>query len=465
MNQYGDTTCWRGKIPAGRAVRRVRAGFSTDLACLVLSACSFGVMTPVVAHGQALPAATASPISTGFELPTVGGSFSYSVSAYESFTSGFYSPSGFGSSTGLSGDVALVTSSKSDPFSMVLATGRSWSTSGQPSPFYLSIGASQVVNLHKWNAVLSDSVGYYPATPSLGLSGIPGTGDLGVPPVQVGSNAGQGLLTSYSTRLSNTASLGIGRQLTARSSVNVSGSYGILRFLGDASGTGLESDSYSGGAGYSYTLNGRSSLSGNYSYSKSKYNGGLPGYHSQTVDGGYSRRLSRRLSVDVFAGPQWTTIEPGTVQFFPGLSPFAGTSVNLFASAALSYKTRDVSYSLNYNRGTNNGFGALPGGRTDTVGFSASKTFDRVWNGAVNAGYSHTSSFSQYQPFSGKTFIASVQVSRALGRNFSTYGSYSLEKQSSTGSTVGVFNLFSGSFQVASFGLTYSPRPMRIGAH
>ena len=461
MIRYRAITCRHGRSPAARRVFGGFEGFAARLACLACVLCGF---SQGHARAQALPAATANPISTGFELPRVGGSFSYSVSGYESFSSGFYSPSGFQSSTGVSGNIALITASKADPFSMVLSTGRSWSNSGEPSPFYLNFGASQVINLHRWNAMLSDSVGYFPATPSVGLSGIPGTGDLSIPPVQSGVDTGQGILTSYATRLSNNASAGIGRQLTAKSSANFSGTYSMFRFVGNSSNSGLDSDSYSAGASYSYALNARSNLSGNYSYSIFKYSSGLSGYKGQTVDVGYSRQISRRLSMDVFLGPQWTMLD-AQVSPVLGAAPYTGTTVNLFVSTDLTYSTKTTSYSAGYSRGTNGGYGALPGGRSDSLRFTASKTFDRVWNAGFTSAYTHTSSLANYQSFAGSTFVVGGQLSRALGRNFSTYGSYTLEKQTSTGSTAGVFNLFSGSFQVVSVGVTYSPRPRRIGAH
>src|SRR5258708_16613729 len=75
------------------------------------------------AFGQALPAAEASPISTGFALPMVAGTFQYAITASESLSWGFYSNSGVSTGTSLSGDAAYISSSLRAPFSMVVAGG------------------------------------------------------------------------------------------------------------------------------------------------------------------------------------------------------------------------------------------------------------------------------------------------------------------------------------------------------
>src|SRR5665213_1982800 len=126
----------------------------------------------LAANGQALPAAEASPISTGFGIPRVAGTLQWAVTGSETLSWGYYANSGAAAATNLSGDMAYLSNSKQDPFSMVFAAGRSWSTSGEPSYTFLSLGLSQVINVGRWNFVLSDSVSYLPGTPIFGLSGV-----------------------------------------------------------------------------------------------------------------------------------------------------------------------------------------------------------------------------------------------------------------------------------------------------
>lgn len=418
---------------------------------------------PALLHAQALPAASADPISTGFQLPTAAGSLQYSVSGIESLTSGYSGGSGWQTASGVSGNLAMITSSKAYPFSMIISGGKFFSTSDQPSTTYANLAVSQVINTHRWSAILTDTVAYLPSTPSVGLSGIPGTGDVGIAPVQTGLDQGQGLLTPYSTRVSNAVSANVSRRLTARLSASAGGNYMTLRFVGNSAGTGINSDAYSGNAGLSYTLDARSTLSGNYSYSTYTYTGSLSGFKSQTASVGYTHQLSRRLGMDVFVGPQWSTVSSDGTVLIPGLTNASGTATNLYFSGDLNYTTRTTNYSLSYSRGTNNGYGVVPGGRSDTLRFTASRTFDRVWSLSANAAYARTSSLQGTQTYSPNTFVAAGQASRALGRSTSLFASYTLEKQTNTGLGVGLFNVFSGSFQVASFGLTYSPKALHFG--
>jgi hypothetical protein len=420
---------------------------------ILITACFLVLPFSRPASGQALPAAEASPVSTGFELPRTAGTMQYSIGANETISSGYYSSSGVYSSTGLNGNLALISASKSDPFSMVFSGGRSWSTSGQPSNFYLNLALSQVIDTPKWNFILSDSVSYLPETASGGLSGIPGTGDLGVPPVQVGDEFGQGVLTGYSTRVANISALSVQRRLTGATSLQLSGSYSILRFVGNSANNGIDNDSVSGVIGLNHRLDARTNIGGSYAYSQFNY-GNQPGFNSQTASMNYSRQLTRRLLFSAAAGPQWSNT---------GTGPNPSINVNLFANVSLSYSTNFANFSLAYSRGNNSGSGVIQGANSDNASASASRTFDRVWNGAVNVAYTHTSSLQTSAPsFSSQTAITGVQLSRGIARSFSVYASYTLEHQSTSGAAAGV-NAYTGTFQTASFGLTYAPNSIHFG--
>ena len=405
--------------------------------------------------GQALPAAEAAPISTGFALPRTAGTLNYAVSASESLTFGYYGNQGEYSATNLSGDVAYISNSKLHPFSMVLSGGRSWSSSGQPSYGFSSLGLSQVLNLKRWSVVVSDSVAYLPGTPTAGLSGVPGVGDLGINPVQVGADTGQGVLTAYSSRIANTATGSIQRQLTGRTSVNASGSYAILRFLG--SGGGLDGGSVTGGVGISHQLSAATLFSVNYSYSTFTYpNNSLgtnsPRVTSQSASLQFARRLTRRLSMSVSAGPQWSSIGSGNSE-----------AVSVSASASLSYTGQFTHGAISYSRGTNSGSGVIGGALSQSGSVSGGRTFARVWNCAANASYTQSSTlpFAGVAPDSFETVIAGVQVSRAIMRSLSAYASYNFQHQSSP--STNAVDVFSGLEQVVGFGVTYSPSSIHLG--
>jgi hypothetical protein len=430
------------------AVPKAVAGFSVFLVHLMFCG---GVL-----FGQALPAAEAAPISTGFALPSVAGSLQYAVSASETLSWGYYGNQGAAAATNVSGDLGFISNSRSDPFSIVFTGGHSWSeTSYQPSYSFAGLALSQVITAGRWNYVISDSVSYLPGTPTTGLSGVAGVGDLGLNPVQVGLDTGQGVLTNYSTRVTNTAAASVQRALTSKTSLNASGDYAIMDFLGGTgdNGLGLNNDSKTGAGGISHQFDGRNTLGGNYVYSSYDFGSVAPGFSSQTASASYSHQFTRKLGMAVSAGPQWTTVD------------VAGntTGLSLFASASASFAEQFSHATITYARGTNDGFGVLGGALSDSVSFTAGRVFNRVWNCTFTTSYARNTSLpaQDIAPYSLDTVVAGAQVSRALVRTLSAYASYTFERQSNS-SGVGL-DVFNGLSQVVGFGLTYSPRPVHFG--
>jgi hypothetical protein len=413
--------------------------------------------------GQALPAAEASPISTGFSLPTTLGTLQYAISASQSLTWGYYGNQGVAASTNVTGDIAYLSVSKRDPFSMVFSGGRSFSESGQLSANFLNLGLSQVLNVGRWNMVLADGVSYLPGTPTTGLSGVPGVGDLGVNPVQIGPDTPQGALTVFSNRVDNTATVSIQRQLTGKTTANVSGSYILARFInnnGSTSNNGLDSDMVVGGGGFNHQLNVRTGFGGNYSYSRYSFLGsgsGLgpatPNFTSQTVSAQFSHQFTRKWSMTAAAGPEWISIQSaGRTQ-----------QLSVYADVSTGYTGHFVHAAASFVRDTNSGFGVSGGALSDGVSASAGRIFAVVWDVSGTAAYTRTSTLpgAGIAPFSLNTAVAGVQVSRAIMRNLSGYASFTVEKQANGGFSA--LDIFSGLAKVAGFGLTYSPTSKRIG--
>ena len=408
------------------------------------------------ALAQAIPAAEASPISTGFALPLTAGTLQYAVSASESLVWGYYGGSNAAASTNLNGDVAYISSSTRNPFSMVLAAGYSFATSNQPSYSFANLGLSQVMNVGRWNMVLSDNVSYLPGTPTTGLSGIPGVGDLGINPIQVGVNTGQGVLSLYSNRVSNTASGSIQRHLTGKTSVNGSGYYSLIHFLDNtASALGLDNTSVGGGGGIGHEFSQRTSMGGNYTYASFDFGTLFPGFSSQTVSLSYTRRYNRKLTLSGAAGPQWTTVQ------IPG----SKASLSLFVDASATYAGHYSNSALSYVRSTNSGYGVVGGTLSDSITLSTSRIFARVWNGALMSAFSRSASLpgQNLNQFTFDTYVAGGQLSRALARSLSVYGSFTFQDQSSSSNVGSTLNAFNGRSEILGFGITYSPMSKHFG--
>lgn len=408
------------------------------------------------AYGQALPAdtGTAPPPGIGFSLPNIGGSFSYAVSVGELISSGFFNDSGVGATTNFSGDLAYVSKSERHPFSAVYSGGLLLENSGQPTTYYQSLSFSQVLSTPRWNVVASDSISYLPESPVVGLSGIPGVGDLGVDPISVSPIApGIGILTTYGPRISNTVGLSVSRNLTAKLSAQASGNYSIQRFIGDNASQGIDTSSAGGTAGLNYRLTGRDSLAGAYSYSRFSYPGLTGNFNTQSGTINYSRQWTPRLSTNVGAGPQVSSGDGGTL---------SGSYLSVTAAAGATYISQLTTYSLNYTRGTNNGSGVLPGSFSDNLTLSAHRQFGRDWQISGDIGYSRSTSLPIFElgTFKSDGVAFGLQASRAFGRYISAYGNYTVEDQSTSGTGIGITaaNAFNGVYQVLGFGVTYSPR-------
>jgi len=424
------------------------------------------------AQAQALPAAEASPISTGFALPTTSGSLSYALSASEGLNWGFFSNSGRSESTNLNGNLGYISNSKRDPFSAVVSGGRSFGT-GQPSYNFLGAGLSQVIAVKHWTYVLSDNVSYLPQTPALGLAGLPGLGDIGISPVLLGvipttstiAAPTQGVLTNYEGRVTNTASGGFSREFTAKTSLRGSGAYSISRFVNTTSPqhTGLDYNVVSGGGGLYHAYTRRTTVGGNFEYSDFTYLGqslGMPtpDLKTQTATINFQHQYNRKFAVDAAVGPQWTTIELGTDT----------TSISAFANVAATYQGEVTHQALTFVRSTNAGYGVIGGGVSTSVGYTAERKFGGgLWAAGLNASYSDTKSLpsATLPSFVFHTGVVGAQVSRALPHSLSAFASYSLQSQTDHGAFLTLLNAFSGQYQNLSFGITYSPMPIHIGGH
>lgn len=426
------------------------------------------------AHGQAVPNVQGASSYEGFHLPTVGGTLSYGITLSGDVTRGYNVNSGTSEFAAISGDLAFLSRSKIHPFSMVYSGGYFASFGGNaPSSVFQNLALSQVLTRGRWNYTVADTVSYLPQTANTGLSGVPGVGDTGVAPVDVGTGTAQGVLTDNAARVNNTTIGSVQRRLTASTSIAGTGSYTLARFL-DSSSTapGLNSNQYTAGANLSHRIDARNTVGGGYSFFHSAY----PGTADSTTDAALgvvssfsatsitfnaARQVNRRLSVFASVGPQWTTTPTIAAA---GTNAATGTSVNVTIDAGASYSSRAVGGAINYFRGSTSGSGVVTGAHADSFQASTSRRLTRVWNGSASFAYTRSTSLVALadNPFVSDTVVGSGQVNRAIGRHLSAYGSYTALHQS-TGGLAATSNVFGGLSQTVAFGLTYSPGVIGLG--
>jgi hypothetical protein len=453
-----------------KEVMKIRTKIRLVMPALLLTVSS-------ISYGQAAPAGVATinsgpvnpnPVSIGPNLSALDGIVHYALSASEIVQLGYYGPDAVTSSSALSADFSYTAKSTVRPFSILFAGGLLLpNQSGQGVSTYQNVAVTQGFVTRKWIFSVSDSFSFLPQSPTTGLSGIPGVGDLGIGTITgpVEGPAG-GVLSIAGNRIANSLSGTVEREITLNTSISGSGSWSVLHYLTDAGEGGLDNDQISGVVSVNRRLDQRSSASVSAVYSVFNYSGSgagpeEPNFQTKGLNFSYQRTLSRSLSMSASVGPQWVSSSD---------SDLIPSTVNVAISAGASYTHRYANASVNYTRGVNSGSGVLPGGLSDSVFASVGRSFGRNWVASVNGAYTHTSGLTQF--FTGtssvathevfNTVYAGVQVNRRFTPNLSGYLSYGAQNQSATYSFA-TQNALLGTSQTFGVGITFSPRSTRLG--
>ena len=413
---------------------------------------------PAAVLGQAESTASVSNTmpsnNFGFNLPTHLGTLSYSLTGSEQIESG-YGSGGVYAGTTLSGNLGYLSKSEYNPFSLLYSGGVTFGDiPGTDSNVqtYQNIAASQVFRTKSWVFVASDAFSYLPNSPTTGLSGIAGVGDVGANPPQSGIGPTQAILTNNSNRISNGLQGSATWQTTASLDLEGSASWEILKFTGGD--VGYNNDSWGATFGPNYRIDARNSVGATAFYNQQTY----PGYQNylietQGVTANYSRAWSRRLSTTVSFGPARTygrTIVPIPSQ------------IHLSGSASLSYATRTTGLFANYDRSVNAGSGVVFGAISDSVSVGMNRPINRDWILGMDLGYSHNVGLTPIEGVipSYDTIFGSAQVSRRLTESLSMYGSYTAISQSANNQPAAQAAVFSGTNSIISIGITFAPAPI-----
>jgi hypothetical protein len=438
--------------------------FRLSVSALLLTAGS-------LCYGQAIPAG-GTPMSSmttntvGPNLPDLDGIVHYALTASEIAQHGYYGSGVTTYSTTLSGNVSYTAKSIVYPTNLILASGVILANqSAQSTTGYVNAALSQGYVTRSWIFNVSDSFSFLPQSPTTGLSGIPGVGDLGSTPAQgpVAGPAG-GIFSTAGNRIANTLSGSVERELGRATSVSGSGSWTKLYFLDN--NDSLDTTQITGVVALNRRLDARSSASLNAVYSTFSY-GNTPTATSQPdieirgINASYQRVLTRTLSMSVSAGPQWISSSNST------LIP---SSLNAAVSASLSYQRGFTSASVGYSRGVNGGSGVLLGAISDSINGSLGHTFGHNWVGSLNAGYTHSAGLAHV--FNGTSLVpinevfdsvfGGAQVTRRISLHFSGYASFEAQNQSQK-NNIAVPNALNGTSETFGIGITFTPRSTRLG--
>ncbi len=417
--------------------------------CLMVSMLLMALGT--TARGQNQP--IVNQPSFGFSLPKVEGTLTYALSGSEAIMTGYGgSTGGAAYMSSVNGDLAYLSSSVSKPFSLVYSGGYLYfDEAGYPSnTTFQNVAASQVVTTKNWTFMADDGFSYMPDTPTTGLSGIPGLGDIGVAPVQTGIEPAQPILTGYATQLGNGLTGEITRTITGNLSMSGTGSWQILHFTGP---NNIDSTEEMGSVGPTYRINANSSVNAtvNYGYTTDSFQGFVLPFTTESIIVEYQKQITPLLSINVSGGPQKSYGTGLTEALFP-------PQIFMVGSAGLVYQRKLTSASIYFSRATNAGSGIVYGALTDTVAGVLSRQFNEVWQGALTGSWAKSTALAQVPGYdlNYDATYGGAQISRSIGRSWSAYFSYTAEDQNAIGSGADI-SAFNGLEQVYAVGVTFSP--------
>ena len=426
------------------------------------------------AYGQAVPAGIAT-IDTAPNALALDGILHYDLSASEIVQLGYYGAGQVTASSVLSGDVAYAAKSTTRPFSLTFAGGVILpNQSGQGVTTYEDLSVSQGYTTRHWVFNVSDTFSFLPESPTTGLSGIPGVGDIGVVPIPgPGQGAAGGVLTVSGDRIGNSLNGSLERQISPSTSISGAGSWTVLHFLGDSSEE-LNYAQTSGSVALNQRFNARNSASVTAVYSTFDYSGPQagpadPNIETREINVSYQRILSRTFSVTGSVGPEWVSSSNGA------LIPSA---LNVDGSASLIYTRKSTTASLGYTRGVNGGSGVLPGALSDSFLFAAGHPYGRNWVVSISGAYTRTAGLTSLPALNSlqgittstttpvhevyDTVYGGVEVRRRISTNFSGYFNYTALDQS-TNYSLGAQNVLSGTSQTFGIGISFAPRSTSLG--
>ncbi len=416
----------------------------------LLCACS-GVAFSLACRGQAAPTAGTTGSVAGPHT-TEPGLLKYSVTASNSVIFGYNGVNGASDSVNIAGTADYVSGNARAPFSVIYSGGYLFGNSGQPSSSFQNLGVSQALNGRKWTLIGSDVVSYLPVTPRFGVGGVPGVGDVGTLPISTGLVPGDAVLTNYGRRITNDVTGGADYRFTGRTGIRTSGSYITQHFI---DGNGIENDELYAGAELDHQVSRATMVGGGYTFTRATYPQNGFTFISHGVSAIVQHTFNAKFSMTASGGPQWTS---------GSNSAIIPSRLGAAASVGAYYLLRENTFSATYSRGTSTGSGALYGATSDTVNVAVQHTFHRDWSAGLFASFGHAQSLSNLPGLytSATSFTAGIQATRRISDHWSAFASYAAQTQSIS-QVVATDNAFNGTAHVITAGITYSPRPIRLG--
>lgn len=265
--------------------------------------------------------------------------------------------------------------------------------------------------------------------------------------------AGETIQTGEVIRLLNNALGEVDYSLSRRSTFSLSGSYGLLHFMGPGF---IDSRSLYAQGGYNHMLDPKDSIAVIGAYNKSDFVGFPNSNHAYIGELAYGRNITGKVALQMAAGPEQIRVSN------PGSSDFQFLSWS--TSAAISFHHPRTDYSLHYTHALSNGGGVILGALSHTFSASVSHSFTRYWSGSASSGYAFSRSLTlptAPTSYSFTNWFAGAYIGRRLGYHMNVSFNYGVN-YSGTNSTCPV-NVCGYGGYFHTFGTTVNWHLRRVG--
>ncbi|MBI3404903.1 MAG: hypothetical protein HY046_05550 [Acidobacteria bacterium] len=315
--------------------------------------------------------------------------------------------------------------------------GSIYDSRSQTNGQFHQFGINQTFSLRRWNLMFADQMSYSPDgsfggggsffngignTYAGGLGGGIGTiGGLGV-----GLNPGvvpsQTIFSARGARISNAVVGQTQYNLSARSSVNVSGNYGNMHFFDPGF---IDSKNFGFTTGFNRQVTGRDTVSVSYGINFVRFDASQGAINNHNIQVAYGRRVTGRIALQIAGGPQINKTE----------NPVTGNTTRLSWGTRMSlmYRLQRTDFDLSYNRNITGGSGLLLGAQTDQFHLGANRQLTRNWSGNLGIGYAHNASLRELNLGTVDRSFNSIQadftVRRPVGRYANMYFVYNIQWQ------------------------------------
>ena len=318
--------------------------------------------------------------------------------------------------TYLAGNLSLLEASAHSTLALNYSGGGYFSTEGsQGNGAYQQVGLVQSFHWARWQLEFLDEFSYLPTSgfgfgglSNIGTPGVGGSLSPGAPGLGGNYVPDQTALTSNGPRYSNSFAAQANYLTSARGSITVVGSYGILRFS-DAGN--IDNDDFIGSVGYNYAISRKDTIGVLYRFSAYHFTGLSQAIGDHVVNAAYSRKITGRLAIALFGGPEITyfRVPIGTETDHVGVS----------FGANASYGLQRGGVTLSYRHGTTGGSGVVAGATGDDLTISARRQLTRTWNARGNFGYGRTHGFtsSTVSNPAFNSFYFGAGLDHPIGRN------------------------------------------------